>query len=175
MQGRFTLPARGEAGKHCVEEADQGTPREDRQGEDRGHGEIRDDPPRKIVLATPGRGGQNNAKGDAEKPRDGLLNALTLDQSNGAGDDCDGGGRDEGWHEGVGCDVDDDEDQPGSAGLNDAACAAQGLRPREFLGGSLAHPARRGHQPSPAMTWYRGLMMTVRSPTRPTVPSTSRR
>ena len=28
-QGRFTLPARGEAGKHCVEEADQGTPRED--------------------------------------------------------------------------------------------------------------------------------------------------
>ena len=28
-QGRFTLPARGEAGKHRVEETDQGTPRED--------------------------------------------------------------------------------------------------------------------------------------------------
>ncbi len=42
--------------------------------------------------------------------------------------------------------------------------AAQGLRPREFLGGSLAHPARRGHQ-LPAMTWYRGLMMTVQPPT----------
>ena len=169
------MPSLRQAGQRTVKLGNEASPAQDREGKGKGHCHVRGDAPDKVVFSPPGRRREDDADGDSEDAGEGLPHPLTLDKSDDAGENCDAGRRDERRHEGTRGHKNDDEEQSRRGGFDNAARATEGTRPGEFLRGSLIHPARSRHQPSPAITRYSGLMMTRRSPTRPTVPSTSRR
>ena len=169
------MPSLRQAGQRTVELGDKAPATQDGQSESKRHGHVRSNAPDEVVFSPPGRRREDDANGDSEETGEGLPHPLTLDESDDAGENCDARRRDERRHEGTRGHKNDDKEQTGRGGFDDAARAAEGTRPGEFLRGGLIHPARSRHQPSPAITRYSGLMMTRRSPTRPTVPSTSRR
>ena len=121
--GGVRPPASGQARCHRVEESNQAAAREDRDREGRRHGDVGSDAPREVVFSASSRGGDNDSDGDAEEAREGLLDALTLNQADEAGDEGDRQGSHERRHERVREDVDDDEHQAGCAGFDDTARA----------------------------------------------------